>query len=59
MAYYKKAIEQVETNADEACGLTAQVQSANDNAWKDMQTATAKAFVELQTGWAGVISRFA
>ena len=49
----------MEAKAEEARRLAEQVQSANETAWKDMQTATAKAFAELQKGWADAISRFA
>jgi len=59
MAEYKKAMEQMEAKTEEARRLAEQIQSANESAWKDMQTATAKAFVELQKGWADAISRFA
>jgi hypothetical protein len=57
-ADYKKAMEQMEAKAKEARRLAEQVQSANESAWKDMQTATVRAFAELQKGWADVISRF-
>ena len=56
---YKRAMEQMEEKAEEARRLAEQIQSANETAWKDMQTATAKAFAELQKGWADAISRFA
>jgi hypothetical protein len=60
MADYKKAMAQMEAKAEaeEARRLAEQVQSANEIAWKDMQSATAKAFAELQKGWADAISRF-
>ena len=35
-----------------------QVRSANEAAWKDMVSASQKAFVELQRGWADAVSRF-
>ena len=44
--------------AEEARKLFQQVQSANESAWKDMQTATQKAFAEIQKGWADALSRF-
>jgi hypothetical protein len=59
MAEYKRAMEQMEAKSEEARRLAEQVQTANESAWKDMQTATAKAFAELQKGWADAISRFA
>ena len=58
MADYKTAMAQMEAKAEEARRLAEQVQSANETAWKDMQSATAKAFAELQKGWADAISRF-
>ena len=58
MADYKNAIAQMETKAEEARKLAEQVQSASENAWKDMHAATTKAFAELQKGWADAISRF-
>jgi hypothetical protein len=58
MDEYKRAMEQMEAKTEEARRLAEQIQSANESAWKDMQTATAKAFAELQKGWADAISRF-
>jgi hypothetical protein len=55
---YKKAMEQMETQAEEARKLAEQVRSANEAAWKDMVTASQKAFAELQRGWADAVSRF-
>jgi flagellar hook-basal body complex protein FliE len=57
-AEYKKAMEQMESKIQEAARLAEQVRSANDAAWKDMVTASQKAFAELQRGWADAISRF-
>jgi len=57
-ADYKKAVAQMEEKAEEARKLFQQVQSANESAWKDMQTATQKAFAEIQKGWADALSRF-
>ena len=61
MADYNKAMEQMEVKAEEAGQLAERVRNANENenAWKDMQAATAKAFAELQKGWADALSRFA
>src|SRR5437868_6157908 len=42
MADYKKAMAQMEAKAEEARRLAEQVQSANESAWKDMQSATAQ-----------------
>jgi uncharacterized coiled-coil DUF342 family protein len=55
---YKKAMEQMQAKADEARKLADQVRSANEAAWKDMVTASQKAFAELQKGWADAVSRF-
>jgi len=57
-ADYKTAVAQMEEKAEEARKLFQQVQSANENAWKDMQTATQKAFAEIQKGWADALSHF-
>ena len=57
-ADYAKAVAQMEANAEEARKLYEKVQSASESAWQDMQTATQKAFVELQRGWADALSRF-
>jgi|SRR5690349_15621126 hypothetical protein len=57
-ADYKTAMAQMQAKAEEARRLAEHVQSANESAWKDMQLATAKAFAELQKGWADAISRF-
>src|SRR5260370_7068002 len=55
---YKKTVAQMEEKAEEARKLFQQVQSANESAWKDMQTATQKAFAEIQKGWADALSHF-
>jgi flagellar hook-basal body complex protein FliE len=55
---YKKAIEQMETKIQEAAKLAEQVRGANEAAWKDMVSASQKAFAELQRGWADAVSRF-
>jgi hypothetical protein len=57
-AEYRKAMEQMERQIQEAAGLAERVRSANEAAWKDMVTASQKAFAELQRGWAEAISRF-
>jgi flagellar hook-basal body complex protein FliE len=51
-AEYKKAIEQMEAKIQDAAKLAERIRSANEAAWKDMATASQKAFVELQRGWA-------
>jgi hypothetical protein len=57
-AEYKKAMEQMEAKIQDAAKLAEQVRGANDAAWKDMVTASQKAFAELQRGWAEAVSRF-
>jgi hypothetical protein len=57
-AEYKKAIEQMETQIQEAAKLAERVRSANEAAWKDMVSANQKAFAELQRGWAEAVARF-
>ena len=57
-AEYKKAMEQMEAKIQEATKLAEQVRSANEAAWKDMVSASQKAFAELQRGWADAVSRF-
>jgi hypothetical protein len=48
----------MQTTAEEARKLAEQAGSANEGAWKDMVTASQKAFAELQRGWADAVSRF-
>ena len=57
-AEYMKMVAQLEEKAAEAMKMFERVQAANETAWKDMQTATQKAFAELQKGWAEALSRF-
>jgi flagellar hook-basal body complex protein FliE len=57
-AEYKKAMEQMEAKIQDAAKLAEQVRGANETAWKDMVTASQKAFAELQRGWAEAVSRF-
>ena len=55
---YKKAIEQMEAKAEEARNMAEKVRGANEAAWKDMVSASQKAFTEMQRGWAEAVSRF-
>jgi hypothetical protein len=57
-ADYKKAVAQMESSAEEARKLFDKVQSTSETAWKEMHSATEKAFVELQKGWADALSLF-
>lgn len=45
-------------NAEEGAALLQRIREANERAWSDMQSATQKAFAELQKGWGEAISRF-
>jgi hypothetical protein len=55
---YKKAMEQMEAKAEEARNMAEKVRGANEAAWKDMVSASQKAFTEMQRGWAEAVSRF-
>ena len=57
-ADYKKAMAQMEAKAEEARKMADQVRGANEAAWKDMFSASQKAFIELQRGWADAVGRF-
>ena len=57
-ADYEKAVAQMRGKAEDARRLLDQVQKANENAWKDLQGSTQKAFAQLQKGWADALSRF-
>jgi hypothetical protein len=57
-AEYEKAMATLQKNADEGAALLLRVREANERAWSDMQSATQKAFAELQKGWGEAISRF-
>ena len=48
----------MESNAEDARKLFEKVQGTSETAWKDMHSATEKAFAELQKGWAEALSRF-
>jgi uncharacterized coiled-coil DUF342 family protein len=55
---YKTSMEQLASKAEEARKMADHVRGANEAAWKDMISASQKAFVELQRGWADAIARF-
>jgi len=55
---YMKAVEQMEAKAEEARKMAEHVRGANEAAWKDMFSASQKAFAELQKGWADAVARF-
>ena len=54
----EKAIAQMQAQAEEGRKLLDQVRTANEAAWKDMQTANQKALEQLQKGWADALKRF-
>ena len=55
---YEKGLAQLKASAEETGKLLAQAREANEAAWKDMQTASSKAFAQLQQGWAEALKRF-
>ena len=55
---YEKGLAQLKASADEAGKLLAQARDASEAAWRDMQAASGKAFVQLQQGWANAQKRF-
>lgn len=57
-AGYEKSIAALRENADQAVKLLAKVRETNESAWKDMQTASAKALEQMQKGWADALKRF-
>ena len=57
-AEYENGLAQLKASAEETAKLLAQAREANEAAWKDMQTASSKAFARLQQGWAEALKRF-
>ena len=57
-AEYEKGLAQLKASAEETAKLLSQARKANEAAWKDMQTASSKAFAQLQQGWAEALKRF-
>jgi hypothetical protein len=51
-------MDQMEAKAEEARKMADHVRGANEAAWKDMVSASQKAFAELQRGWAEAVGRF-
>ena len=54
----EKAIAAMRENVEQASKLLAQARDAQENAWKDMQAASGKAFAQLQQGWADALKWF-
>lgn len=52
---YEKAVASLRENAEQTGKLLLQVRQANEDAWKDMQTGTQRAFERLQKGWANAL----
>ena len=57
-AGYEKSIATMRENAEQAGRLLNKVREASEAAWKDMQSASVKAFEEQQKGWAEAAKRF-
>ena len=57
-ADYEAAIKQLQASAEEASKLLGKVRKSSEHAWTDMQTASGKAFEQLQKGWADALKRF-
>ena len=57
-AEYEKGLAQLQANTEEAGKLLAQAREASEGAWKDMQSASSKAFAQLQQGWADALKHF-
>jgi frataxin-like iron-binding protein CyaY len=57
-AEYDKGVTQLQASAEEATKLLAKVRESSEQAWADMQTASGKAFEQLQKGWADALKRF-
>ncbi|MFO1071863.1 MAG: hypothetical protein U1E17_04005 [Geminicoccaceae bacterium] len=54
----EKAMAALQENTDQAKKLLGQVQEAGEGAWEEMQSASQKAFAQLQEGWANALKRF-
>ncbi len=52
---YEKAVASLRENAEQTGKLLLQVRQANEDAWKDMQTSTQRAFERLQKSWADAL----
>jgi hypothetical protein len=53
----EKAVAGLRVNTEQAKRLLGQVQEASEGAWKNMQSTSQKAFVQLQEGWANALKR--
>ena len=57
-AAYEKSVTALQAQAEQATKLLAETRTASEAAWHDIQTASAKAFEQLQQGWAEALRRF-
>jgi flagellar hook-basal body complex protein FliE len=57
-AQLEKALGGLRENTEQAKKLLTQVQQTSEQAWKDVQGASQKAFAQLQEGWANALKRF-
>ncbi len=56
-AAYEKSLTALQAQTEQATKLLAETRTASEAAWKDIQTASAKAFEQLQQGWADALKR--
>lgn len=57
-ADYEKNLKHLEKTVDRAGKMLAQVQEANEAAWKDMETSTSRALEDLKKGWEEAAARY-
>ena len=57
-AQLEKAMAAMRDNTEQAKKLLGQVQQTSEGAWKDVQSASQKAFAQIQEGWANALKRF-
>ncbi|MFZ1428601.1 MAG: hypothetical protein WAS21_17750 [Geminicoccaceae bacterium] len=57
-AGYEKSIAALREQTEQAGKLLTETRTASEAAWKDIQTASTKAFEQLQQGWADALKRF-
>ena len=57
-AAYEKSVTALQAQTEQATKLLAETRTASEAAWHDIQAASAKAFEQLQQGWADALKRF-
>ena len=57
-AEYDKNLKSLEKTVDQAGKMLAQVQEANEAAWKDMESSTTRALEDLKKGWEEAVARY-